>query len=406
MQQASDWKASLTKAFARGFPDAGEPIALSVAPGRIEVLGNHTDYNGGEVLGAAVDRQLAVAVGQRTDRAIHLMSGDGERKEPVVLSLDRLEPVAGTSPEAWTNYPVGVLVELIRAGMTVDRGFNILVLSDLDPGAGLSSSAALELSAALALASAASFSLKDRAQLARLGRRAENGFVGVPCGILDQGVSAFGQKDALVHIDCDTEVFSTSPLPPRMHFWVFNSGKKHALIDSMYSQRHEECMNALQVLRGFFPEITGLCSLKPAQLAGHRVDLPAAAFKRAHHVVHENGRVQQAVTALEDGDLDQLGRLLSASHESSRDFMENSTPELDFLVGQLTGRPGVIGARLTGGGFGGAVLALTDDTFGKEDANAVMDAYRVETGVKSRWTHMITGPGAQVIHGLDPLGGG
>jgi galactokinase len=405
MQQAKDWIDPLTRTFVRAFPQDPEPVAMAVAPGRIEVLGYHTDYNGGEVLGAAVDRQLAVAVGLRTDREIRLVSGDRAEAQPVVVDPDRLEPFPGDAREAWANYPVGVLVELIRAGLSLEHGLNILVLSDLDPGAGLSSSAALELSAALALASACRFTIADRASLARLGRRAENGFVGVPCGILDQGVSAFGQRDALVHIDCATEVFSTSPLPPGLHFWVFNSGKKHALIDSMYSRRHEECMNALQIMRGFFPDIAGLCSLQPGQIEDHRIDLPGDAYKRALHVTQENNRVRAAVSGLDQSDLATVGTLLGDSHASSRDLMENSTPELDFLVGQLATRPGVLGARLTGGGFGGAALALTDASFDRTAADAIMAAYRESSGIESRWTHMVTGPGAQVVRGFDPLGG-
>ena len=213
------------------------PEVLGAAPGRIEFIGNHTDYNGGKVLGAAIDRHVKVAVSRRADRQVHLRSV--VEPQPVECSLDALRPLE--SGGLWANYPLGVLVGLMEAGMEVPTGLNLLVTSDLPTGAGLSSSAAIELATAMALCGLHRFSL-PREHLVALCRRAENHFVGMPCGILDQGVSCFGEPDHLVLIDCRDLTFTTVPLPPGVHFWIFNTNVKHRLVESLYALRHRECM--------------------------------------------------------------------------------------------------------------------------------------------------------------------
>ncbi len=345
-----------------------EPEAIGYAPGRIEVIGNHTDYNGGEVLGAAVDMGIHVAVGMRSDGLCHFVSAGFEGS--VDVPLDAIVPQEGAGK--WVNYSLGVARILRDEGFPVNAGFNLADTSTLPSGAGMSSSAAIELATACALSGLFGFEL-DRAKLAKLGRRAENEFVGMPCGILDQGVSAFGATDHLVHIDCFTEEFRQVPMPAGCQFWIFNSNKKHSLVESQYADRHRECSEAFEILKPASPGSACLAHIDPSVVRSQRDKLGEVCYRRALHVTEENRRVQQAIEALAAGDLSALGKLLTASHESSRTLFENSVPELDFLVEQAISQPGVFGARLTGGGFGGAVMALTDERFAQEDGPQIVE---------------------------------
>ena len=258
-------------------------------------------------------------------------------------------------------------------------------------GAGLSSSAAIELASGLAFLSLTGQDV-DRETLVKIGKHAENNFVGVPCGILDQGVSGFGKAGRLVFIDCRGPRFDTVPMPEGAHFWIFNTHTKHALVDGLYATRHRECMEAAKALGVSF-----LVEAKPATVEASQGKLSADAFKRAKHVVDEIARVDLTVMSLENGDLTTVGGLLTASHRSSQLYFGNSTEELDFLVDTLTTTEHVYGARLTGGGFGGAVMALTDASFGESQAQAVAAAYEKKYGAKPDVLHMLTGDGAQVL---------
>jgi galactokinase len=232
----------------------------------------------------------------------------------------------------------------------------------------------------------------SRETVVKIGRHAENHFVGVPCGILDQGVSGFGQKDRLVYIDCRGPVFATVPLPADAHFWIFNTHTKHALVDGLYATRHRECMAAAQTLG-----VKLLVETSGATLAEGQARLAPEVFNRAKHIVEEIARVEATRAALAQGDLAAVGRLLTASHRSSQRLFENSTPELDFLVDTLTATPHVFGARLTGGGFGGAVMALAGAAFGEEEARAVVAAYEARFGAAPDVLHAQTGDGAKLL---------
>jgi len=318
-----------------------QPEFLARAPGRIEFIGNHTDYNGGTVLGASIDRAVWVGLARRTD---------------------------------------------------------YLAMSDVPVGAGLSSSAALELASGLVFLDAAGERPALEA-LVKACRSAENSFVGVPCGILDQAVSGFGRKDHLVFIDCRGPSFSVVPLPAGANFWIFNTHTKHALVDGLYAARNRECLDAARMLGAGL-----LADVKPEMLAAFASrkggSLSAAdtlLFNRAQHVVGEIARVDAAVIALRSGDLAAVGRLLTASHRSSKTLFENSTPELDFLAEKLAATPEVHGARLTGGGFGGAVMAVTTARFGETQAESVASAYQGRFGARPDVLHALTSDGAQNI---------
>ena len=363
------------------------PGIISRAPGRIEFIGNHTDYNGGSVLGAAIDRSVWVGLAPRPEAGRRFTSG--AHSGTAELAADAAGRLSGT--QSWVNYPLGVLVAMRGSGLKTPGGFDYMAVSNVPSGAGLSSSAAIEMSSCVAFAEAAGESV-PRDAMAALCRRAENEFVGVPCGILDQGVSGFGRKGFLVYIDCRGPRFRTVPFPAGANFWVFNTHAKHALVDGLYAERHGECMDAARVIG-----VPLLADATLGQLAAAETRLSRPAYKRARHVIEEISRVEQAVAALNAGDLAAVGKLLLASHRSSRTWFENSIPELDFLVDCLESEKGVYGARLTGGGFGGAAMALTNDAFGEKEAGRVAEAYLAKFGARPDILHAHTEDGASLV---------
>ena len=360
------------------------PEILARAPGRIEFIGNHTDYNGGTVLGAAIDRGVRVAVCRAPEGSLRFAT----TSQPGIETVSTSDPSRQTGSRRWINYPLGVWLKLGESGLARPAGFDYLADSDLPVGAGLSSSAAIELASALAFL-ALTGQQPTREQVVKLARRAENEFVGVPCGILDQGVSGFGKKDHLVFIDCRGPRFEHVRLPPGTHFWVFNTHLRHALVDSLYATRHRECQEAAAALG-----VALLADLTSGQLEERRSRLSETAYRRARHVVEEIERVARTREALCRGDLAAVGRLLTASHRSSQSQFENSTPELDLLVDTLTAMPHVYGARLTGGGFGGAVMALTDREFSPDQAAEVVAICARRFGSKPEVLPCETGDGA------------
>lgn len=344
------------------------PEAVSFAPGRIEIIGNHTDYNGGRVIGAAIDLGVFVAGATRSDARARLCSTQ-LGTAPVELDLARGSIERQRGAGAWANYPLGVLDAIRHYDLRTPSGFDYLVTSTLPAGSGLSSSAAIELSSALVFLQLAGQRCSTL-RLAEIGRHAENKFVGVPSGILDQGVSAHGCEGQVVLIDCTALTFETLPLPAGLRFWVFNTHTKHALVDGLYAERHRECQAAAAGLG-----IRQLADISVEQLTRAVGRLSPTLFARATHVVEEIARVQATVCALRAGRREELGRLLTDSHQSSRRHFMNSARELDFLVDELVALPGVLGARLTGGGFGGAVLALTTPSFKSAAADALSRIY-------------------------------
>jgi galactokinase len=364
--------ASISKQLAREFASiyGRKPKFMARAPGRVEFIGNHTDYNGGTVLGAAIDRGVAVAIAPRADRRWRFCSGKTGR----IVSIPVGVPKKQKGAKSWVNYPLGIIAAFPGFGLRRPEGFDCYVTSDVPTGAGLSSSAALELSSALAFLALTNQTI-SREAVVKIGRHAENNFVGVPCGILDQGVSGFGQENRLVWIDCRGPRFDTVPMPAGAQFWIFNTHTKHALVDGLYAERHQACMDAAKALG-----VPLLADATVAQLDSKQKKLKPVVYKRARHVIEEIARVAATVKALRAGKLESVGRLLTASHQSSRTLFENSTPELDFLVDTLVSSPNVFGARLTGGGFGGAAMALTSQKFNVVQARRVAAAYAKKFG--------------------------
>jgi galactokinase len=326
----------------------GRPEQMWLAPGRANLIGEHTDYNQGWVLPFALDLGVTVAAGRRGDGLLAIRSHQAPGA-PADLPLAALVPGAVTG---WAAYPAGVAWALREAGHPLAGGASLAIDSDLPQGAGLSSSAALECAAALALDGLHGLDL-PRPQLATLAQRAENDFVGVPSGIMDQSASLLSRAGHALLLDCRTGVTADVPLDPAaagLALLIVDTGARHALGDGRYAQRRSECEQAAARLGvGSLRDVTS-----PAEVG--RLDDPVLR-RRARHVVTENGRVKQAVALLTGGDLAGVGALLYASHASLRDDFEVSWPEADVAVDAAMAA-GALGARMMGGGFGGSALAL------------------------------------------------
>ena len=340
------------------------------APGRVELLGNHTDYNEGVVLGAAIDRGINVAGSRRDDGMIQIRSRDFGRVE---IPLSELQP---RSEDRWVNYALGVVRELIDLGVPV-TGFHAEVTGDIPIGAGLSSSAAFELAIALFLLKLFPRKL-TQLEIAKACQRAEHRYVGVQSGLLDQVIALFGQANHAIFFDCRSEEILAVPFPSDLALIVAESGKERALASGEYNLRREETLAAARTLG-----VPALRDVTSADLA-RRSDLPDLVRRRAAHVAGENERVWRAVKLLEAGNGIGFGRLMTESHESSRQNFENSTPELDLLVSIAQKLPGVLGARLTGAGFGGATVTLCERDLAQEIVMKLSKRYAVESGITPR----------------------
>jgi galactokinase len=318
---------------------------MAEAPGRIEVLGNHTDYQEGLVLGAAIDRMIRVRGAALDGGRILLRSTS---YPPVEANITDLQPQLGDA--RWANYPLGVASELLLHGIAL-TGFSARYESDLPVGAGLGSSAAISVATVFFLLKLSGRELAPL-EIAKLCQRSEHRFAGVQSGLLDQVMSIFGKTSQLVFFDCRTEEIRAIAFPNDLAFIVADSGTKRELAVGKYNERRNETDLAAKALR-----VRALRDISLAQRNVH-LDIDPLLLRRAGHVIEENDRVLRSCELLARGDVAGFGQLLNASHESSRTNFENSTRELDRLVDLARRQPGVLGARLTGAGFGGAIIAL------------------------------------------------
>jgi len=386
----------MNKEFLKSAISQGDSYELSFAPGRIEFLGNHLDYNGGTVLGMAIDAGI-YCLGVSTGEESFTLDSEGFPNAGVKGFLENIEKQKGKL--AWANYPLGVLLELQRKNLAPKAGFRLFFASDLPTSVGLSSSAALELATALTLLNLAEKKVGSR-ELVSICRAAENNFVGMPCGILDQGTSAHGKKNNLVRIDCRTESYQNLALPEGTQAWIFDTGIKHDLVDSLYSVRHQECQDALAKIRESFSAIESLTATDLSKI--ENADLNENLQKRAIHVSEEQARVESFCRGIELNTSPQdLGRLLKQSHQSSSKNFENSCPELDYLADTLNQHPLVLGARLTGGGFGGAVMAWTSPDFNEANASEIARPYEEQFNRKAKWYRFQPSEGARPLDLLE-----
>lgn len=352
----------------------GRPPRLFRAPGRVNLIGEHTDYNGGFVLPMAIERETVVAAAPREGRRVRAYSlGLGEEAE---FDLDRPGP---PRRGLWLDYVEGVAQALESRGVRLG-GADLLIASDVPAGAGLSSSAALEISTGLALAGVSGREV-DPVVLALAGQQAEHTYVGTMCGIMDQFVASLGREGHALLIDCRSLEATPVPLDTaRVAVVVSDTGVKHELSSSEYNVRREECARGAALLAERLPGVRELRDVSVEDFERHGGSLPDPVGRRCRHVVTENKRTLRAAEALRRGDLRETGRLMYESHDSLRDDYEVSCRELDLLVEIARGLPGVLGSRMTGGGFGGSTVSLVlRDSLG-EFERAVSARYERETG--------------------------
>jgi galactokinase len=349
-----------------------DAIEVIRAPGRVNLIGEHTDYNDGFVMPAAIGLELRLAVIPTEDREV-IVTLD-ETGETASIDLDAIGPPTRT----WIDYVAGVAWALGESGLAM-RGFRGVLASTVPQGAGLSSSAALEMASALALLGPTA--TVPAARRATLGQRAENGYVGVQSGVMDQFASAAGVAGQAILLDCRSLDVRHVPLPPDLRLVVCHSGSAHKLETSEYNQRRAECDRAVAEIRRLDPSVEALRDVTPELLAAAEPRMDEVAARRARHVVEEDLRVHEAEAALVHGDLAEVGRLFAASHASLRDLYEVSSPELDALVEIATAVPGVVAARLTGAGFGGSTVNLVRPEAVDALRDAVDREYPARTGL-------------------------
>jgi galactokinase len=366
----------LIDAFRRLYGSA-DGIRVFRAPGRVNLIGEHTDYNLGFVLPVALDLATYVATAPAADGRLRIYSE--HRQESAEWPI--AEIAALTPRHHWTDYPIGVAQELIRAGFALEPA-NLLMRSTVPEGAGLSSSAALEVSSALAMLNGRRMAPLE---LARLCQRAERNFVGMPCGIMDQYISVFGEERAAICIDCRSLKHQVVRLPANAVFVAVDTMVKHELAASAYKERTEQCAAAVEVVHRRHPRVESLRDVTPAMFEEAEPSMAPIIARRARHVVTENARVVQFVAGCREGAVERMGDLFEASHRSLRHDYEVSCDELDFLVDAALGIEGVYGARMTGGGFGGCTVNLmrpdTAAHFGPEIARLYLGRFGILPGI-------------------------
>ena len=341
------------------------------APGRVNLVGDHTDYNDGLVLPIAIQLETHVAISPRAERVL-LLRSDGVAGE-VQIDLDR--PLAARSD--WTDYVVGVAHVLMEAGHRIS-GATLVVSSALPQGAGLSSSAALEVASAFAFLDG---NVGDRVRVAKWCQRAENAFVGARCGIMDQYIACLARAGHALVIDCRTLESRPVRVPPEVTVVVANTMVKHSIAAGEYNVRRQECEEAVRLLAPAVPEVRALRDVTLAELNADRELLPSTIFRRARHVITENARVTRLADALDRHDFAGCGELMNDSHESLRNDFEVSTPELNLMVALARKQPGVYGSRMTGGGFGGSTVTLVASSFAAALVEQLRRDYARESGM-------------------------
>jgi len=393
MQTTDKRTEEICSEFAKVFD--GPPTHVAIAPGRVNLIGEHTDYNDGFVLPVALDKDVRVVFRPRTDRRVRLYAVEFDSWAD--FDLDSL---AFDDNIFWANYTMGVAWALEEAGVTL-RGLEGVVSGNIPRGSGLSSSAGLEISNALALLSAAeSVDALTGPQIAKAAQHAENVFVGVNCGIMDQFISMLGEEGNALLIDCRSLDYQRVPFPDGASLVIGNTKASRSLANSAYNERRAQCEGGVAHLQSVLPGITALRDVTSAQLEEHKSLLSPVVYRRCRHVVGENERVAATVAALAAGDLDEVGRLMNASHESLRYDYEVSSDALDAMVDAMRSVDGCLGARLTGAGFGGCAVALVRKGEERSVRDAIFESYAKAMNI---WPEVYISPasaGARVF----PLG--
>ncbi|WP_195572367.1 galactokinase [Paenibacillus sp. 1001270B_150601_E10] len=377
--------------FEKRMGKSSEGVRFFHAPGRVNLIGEHIDYNGGLVLPAALHIGTTLMIRRRQDRLVRLASM--QFPEVGEASVDAL-------PEAkanvWTDYVYGVMQEMKKDHKPVKNGYDILITGNIPNGSGLSSSASLEVVSGYALMTMEGYEI-DRTALAVLSQRAENGFVGVNSGIMDQFAVSQGKKDHAILLNCDTLEYEHVPFHIQGYKLVIgNTKKRRGLVDSKYNERRAQCEEALAALQIVHPTLEYLAHLSPEAFEqSKQVITDETVRQRAEHVVYENERVKQSMIALSQGELTEFGSLMNASHVSLRDLYEVSCTELDVMVEEALHVQGTIGSRMTGAGFGGCTVSLVQEDAVEAFIEAVGTRYEARTGIIPEFYVCEVGDGVQ-----------
>lgn len=383
----------LKQKFSEVFGSENTPRVFA-SPGRVNLIGEHTDYNGGHVFPCALSFNTYVLIAKRNDRKIRLFSANFADKPVIEADLCH---IVYDKKQDWANYPLGVLAVLLKREYPIDSGFDILFWGDIPQGAGLSSSASIEVATAYALSSV--FDLRiPKFELSKIGQEAENKFVGMNCGIMDQFASAMGKANHAILLDCNTLNYKHAPLDLNgVSILLCNTNKPHNLIESKYNERRSQSEHALQQLQSKL-SIKALGELTEEEFeANKELITDPVERKRAKHAVYENQRTLKAAQKLQEGDLSGFGKLMNDSHISLRDDYEVTGAELDAMASAAWEQEGVLGARMTGGGFGGCVVALVQNEHLETFKNNVARIYQAKTGYKPDFYVASAGAGAREI---------
>ncbi len=381
----------LKEEFFRLYGDRDKEPVLFYSPGRVNLIGEHTDYNGGYVFPCALDFGTTLLV-RKTGRQVMRMNSlnfPGEVLIPVALNY---LPV----PKSWTNYPIGVVNEFARKGIGAP-GMEMLFIGDIPNGAGLSSSASIEMVTAVAMNELTESGL-EMMEMVKMAQKAENGFVGMNCGIMDQFAVGFGRKDHAINLNCDTLEYRYAPLQlGDRRLVITNTNKRRGLTDSKYNERRSECDKAVALISEH-RQISNLSELKIADLWMLDKYIPDPVVrKRAMHVITENGRTLDAIRALENNDINLLGKLMNESHDSLCTDYEVTGTELDTLVYEGRKLPGVVGTRMTGAGFGGCTVSIVESRHTDEFIRKLGEIYTEKTGLTAEFYLPGIGDGARRI---------
>jgi galactokinase len=349
------------------------PRLIVRAPGRVNLIGEHTDYNEGFVFPIAIDRETFVAARSRADHTFRVYTAQFDQEDSFDIGQIERSP-----DKPWANYVRGVVKGILARDLPI-TGADMLISSDVPLGSGLSSSASLEVAVGYAVQLLNNINLLGE-ELALLAQGAENSFVGVQCGIMDQFISALGRADHALLIDCRDLSYRSLPIPPDVRVVVCNSGVHHNLGNSEYNQRRAACNEAVRLLKARMPKISALRDVSPTNLTDNADLLPPTILMRARHVVTENQRTLDAAAALERADLASFGNLMNESHTSMRDDYQISVPEIDLLTELARAVPGCYGSRLTGGGFGGSTVSMVTLSALDRFVAEVAAGYKAQTG--------------------------
>lgn len=383
------------QAFEQQFGDT-EGVRLFFAPGRVNLIGEHTDYNGGHVFPCAISLGTYAAARKRTDRVMRFFSVNFEKIGVISTSLDELTP---SKQAGWTNYPKGVVWAFAQKGHPIDCGFDMVIYGDIPNGSGLSSSASLEVLTGEMLRSF--FGMEDaltNEDLALIGQYSENEYNGMKCGIMDQFASAMGKEGNAIFLDTNSMEFEYAPLNlAGMKLMVTNTNKKHSLVDSEYNLRREQCGRALADLQKKLDVKTlGDLSIEEYEANKDLIE-DEVCRRRAKHAVYENQRTIEAVAALKAGDVEHFGKLMNESHVSLRDDYETSCKEADILAEEAWKIPGVLGSRITGGGFGGCTVSIVKDEAVEEFQKKLGEVYLEKVGYPASFYTLEIGGGPKEL---------